>query len=61
MTRTSDEFPTEAKGLPEARSTGWFELRQGGQVDTRIAPVAKRIGGSIVRLLAYNGSIPGPT
>ena len=27
----------------------------------RIAPVAKRIGDATVRMLAYNGSIPGPT
>src|SRR5918996_1640742 len=27
----------------------------------RIAPVAKRIGDETVRMLAYNGSIPGPT
>jgi FtsP/CotA-like multicopper oxidase with cupredoxin domain len=27
----------------------------------RIAPVAKRIGDATVRMLAYDGSIPGPT
>src|SRR4029079_12014760 len=30
-------------------------------VDLRIGPVAKRIGELTVRMLAYNGSIPGPT
>ena len=29
--------------------------------ELRIAPVAKRIGDATVRMLAYNGSIPGPT
>jgi FtsP/CotA-like multicopper oxidase with cupredoxin domain len=27
----------------------------------RIAPVAKRLGAATVRILPYNGSIPGPT
>jgi hypothetical protein len=26
-----------------------------------IAPVAKRVGDATTRMLAYNGSIPGPT
>ena len=29
--------------------------------DLRIGPVAKRLGETTVRMLAYNGSIPGPT
>ena len=29
-------------------------------LDLRIAPVAKRLGDATVRMLAYNGSIPGP-
>jgi FtsP/CotA-like multicopper oxidase with cupredoxin domain len=33
----------------------------GGTFDLRITPVAKRIGDETVRMLAYNGSIPGPT
>jgi hypothetical protein len=31
-----------------------------GEFDLRIAPVAKRLGEVPVRMLAYNGSIPGP-
>jgi FtsP/CotA-like multicopper oxidase with cupredoxin domain len=38
-----------------------FELHDGDSFDLRIAPVAKQLGGAIVRMLAYNGSIPGPT
>jgi FtsP/CotA-like multicopper oxidase with cupredoxin domain len=38
-----------------------FELTDGDQVDLRIAPVAKKLGDVTVRMLAYNGSIPGPT
>ena len=54
-------FPTDAGGLLEAAGSEVVELRSGDEVDLRIAPVAKRIGDSTVRMLAYNGSIPGPT
>src|SRR5574341_215377 len=61
MTITSDHFPTDPTGLPEARSPELFELADGDQFDLRIAPVAKHLGDATVRMLAYNGSIPGPT
>src|SRR5574341_1269625 len=61
MTLTSDHFPTDPTGLPEARSPELFELADGDQFDLRIAPVAKHLGDATVRMLAYNGSIPGPT
>jgi len=61
MTRSSDQFPTDAAGLPQARSSEPFELGDGDQFDLRIAPVAKQLGDATVRMLAYNGSIPGPT
>jgi FtsP/CotA-like multicopper oxidase with cupredoxin domain len=61
MTQTSDRFPTEARGLPEARSPGLVELADGERFALRIAPVAKRIGQTRLRMLAYDGSIPGPT
>ncbi len=56
-----ETFPTETTGLPEATSPEVIELRDGEEFDLRIAPVAKRIGDEMVRMLAYNGSIPGPT
>ena len=31
------------------------------QFDLRIAPVAKQLGDATVRMLGYNGSVPGPT
>ena len=37
------------------------ELADGDEFDLEIAPVTKRIGDATVRMLAYNGSIPGPT
>jgi FtsP/CotA-like multicopper oxidase with cupredoxin domain len=61
MTSRSDHFPTEATGLPEAHAAEVVELSDGDHLDLRIAPVAKHLGDATVRMLAYNGSIPGPT
>ncbi len=61
MSTSSDRFPTEAAGLPEARSPELVELADRDEFELRIAPVAKRLGEAKVRMLAYNGSIPGPT
>jgi FtsP/CotA-like multicopper oxidase with cupredoxin domain len=61
MSTTSDHFPTEVAGLPEARAPELVELGDGDRLDLRIAPVAKQLGDATVRMLAYNGSIPGPT
>jgi len=60
MGTTADHFPTDAGGLAEARAPELVELSDGEQYDLRIAPVAKRLGDANVRMLAYNGSIPGP-
>jgi FtsP/CotA-like multicopper oxidase with cupredoxin domain len=56
-----DRFPTETAGLPAARRADVVELAEGERFELRIAPVTKRIGDATVRMLAYNGSIPGPT
>jgi FtsP/CotA-like multicopper oxidase with cupredoxin domain len=61
MSTTRDHFPTEIEGLPEARPPELVELADGDRFDLRIAPVAKHLGDTTVRMLAYNGSIPGPT
>jgi FtsP/CotA-like multicopper oxidase with cupredoxin domain len=61
MSTTPDHFPTDAGGLPEARSPEPVQLSDGDRFELRIAPVAKRLGDAAVRMLAYNGSIPGPT
>jgi len=60
-THTTDYFPTETAGLPKAVRPDIVELSNGDQFDLRIAPVAKQVGDATVRMLAYNGSIPGPT
>ena len=56
-----DSFPTDPTGLPEAARPQPVELADGDKLDLRIAPVAKRLGDTTVRMLGYNGSIPGPT
>jgi FtsP/CotA-like multicopper oxidase with cupredoxin domain len=61
MSTSPDHFPTEVAGLPEARAPELAELADGDRFELRIAPVAKRLGDVTVRMLAYNGSIPGPT
>jgi FtsP/CotA-like multicopper oxidase with cupredoxin domain len=61
MSTTPDHFPTDLTGLPQARSPELVELSNGDRFDLRIAPVAKPLGDTTVRMLAYNGSIPGPT
>src|SRR5881296_2616592 len=55
------EFPRETEGLPEARATELVELSNGDEFELEILPVKKRIGDATVRMLAYNGSVPGPT
>ena len=59
--RETEHFPRGTEGLPDASSPAVVELVDGDVFDLAIAPVAKTIGESIVRMLAYNGSIPGPT
>src|SRR5918994_336274 len=56
-----DSLPTETEGLPEATRPEIVELSDGDSFNLEIGPVAKRIGEATVRMLAYNGSIPGPT
>jgi FtsP/CotA-like multicopper oxidase with cupredoxin domain len=60
MSATHDHFPTDVAGLPGASSPEQVELKDGEEFDLRIAPVSKRIGDDTVRMLGYNGSIPGP-
>src|SRR4051812_17341559 len=61
MTIPTNEFPRETSGLPAAAATTVIEVSDGDRFPLRIAPVSKRIGDATVRMLAYNGSIPGPT
>src|SRR5215203_4829945 len=54
-------FPTDPSGLPDAGRPQLLELAPGDTLDLEVAPVAKRLGDSTVRMLGYNGSVPGPT
>jgi FtsP/CotA-like multicopper oxidase with cupredoxin domain len=58
---SAESFPTDPSGLPEATRPALVELADGDDLHLRIAPVAKRLDGTTVRMLGYNGSIPGPT
>ncbi|RIQ13602.1 multicopper oxidase family protein [Jiangella rhizosphaerae] len=55
------EFPADPSGLPEAARPALLDLADGDTLHLTVAPVAKRLGDTTVRMLGYNGSIPGPT
>jgi FtsP/CotA-like multicopper oxidase with cupredoxin domain len=55
-----DGFSTDPTGLAPASAPSVVRLRHGDRLDLRIAPVANRTGDDVLRMLAYNGSIPGP-
>src|SRR3954469_23952056 len=65
MTATQDNpattFSTDTAGLDECIPPTAVDLAAGDVFDLRIAPVVKQIGENRVRMIAYNGSIPGPT
>jgi len=54
-------FTTNVEGLDEALDPEVIRLRDGESHAIEIKPVRKRIGDAEVRMLGYNGSIPGPT
>jgi FtsP/CotA-like multicopper oxidase with cupredoxin domain len=56
-----DLFTTETAGLPDASPLRVVRLNDGDQFDLRIGAVRKRIDDADLRMLGYNGSIPGPT
>ena len=55
------EMPSTTEGLPDVRRPEVVELADGDEFELEIAPVKKQIGDATVRMLAYNGSVPGPT
>jgi FtsP/CotA-like multicopper oxidase with cupredoxin domain len=57
----ADSFPTDPAGLSEASPPQLLELADGDTLELRVVPVAKPLGDTTVRMLGYNGSIPGPT
>jgi len=61
VAEVSEQFPTETTDLAEAHGAEVVDLANGDEFELRIAPVAKALGDATVRMLTYNGSIPGPT
>jgi len=56
-----DPFDRDTSGLSEARGTQVVELKDGDAFEMRASMVRKQIGAATVKMLAYNGSVPGPT
>jgi FtsP/CotA-like multicopper oxidase with cupredoxin domain len=54
-------FSTDTSNLEDCLAPALVALADGDTFDLRIAPVVKQLGDDRVRMLAYNGSIPGPT
>src|SRR4249919_85586 len=55
-----DLFTTETAGLPQVASPGVIRLHDGDRLDLCIGPARKNIDDAELRMLAYNGSVPGP-
>jgi len=53
-------FFQKSREIPEAKSTQIISLKNGDTYDLTASFVKKKIQGSEVTMLAYNGSIPGP-
>ncbi len=53
-------FATNIKGTEEVKNTQVVELKNGDTYNLTASIVKKVIDGSEVKMLAYNGSIPGP-
>lgn len=53
-------FSTNTAGLTEAKASETIELKNGDSYDLVASIVKKTIGNTEVKMLAYNGMIPGP-
>src|SRR3989338_8656846 len=52
-------FSTNITGLTEAKASETVELKNGDTYNLSALIVKKTIGNSVVKMLAYNGMIPG--
>jgi hypothetical protein len=57
---SDDLFANETFGLSEVASPEVIQLHDGDSFAFHIQPVSISFDDSMVRMLAYNGSIPGP-
>ena len=53
-------FTTEPGELPSAQPVQTIELKDGDEFNITAAYVKKEVGNRTLRMLAYNGSVPGP-
>ena len=60
-TATSPYCRARPKDCLKHGKTELIELADGDELKLEIVPVKKKIGDATVRMLAYNGSVPGPT
>ena len=54
-------LPHDTDRVPDAARPDLVELADGDEFDLEIAAVRKQLGDATARMLAYGGSIPGPT
>jgi FtsP/CotA-like multicopper oxidase with cupredoxin domain len=55
-----EQFDRSTSGLPAAVAQREHVLSDGAVFELNAAPVSRRLAGRTVRMLAYNGSLPGP-
>lgn len=53
-------FGQSIDGLPDAVATATVELEDGDEYEITASYVRKQVGGRTLRMLAFNGSVPGP-
>lgn len=61
MSSPEATFPRDPSGLPPASPAGSWFVGDGDSVDLIARPVRMQIGEPNVKMLGYDGSIPGPT
>lgn len=59
-TPTYTAFSKSIDGLPESTGPLFVELKDGDTYDISVGYVKKEVANTMLRMLAYNGSIPGP-
>jgi FtsP/CotA-like multicopper oxidase with cupredoxin domain len=59
--QTGNKDLEEISSLPSATTSSIVELEDGATYDLESSFVEKDLNGSLYKMLAYNGSIPGPT
>lgn len=55
-----NEYPKDISNYPEAKASEVVNLKDGDSYNLTASVVKKKINGTDIKMLAYNGSIPGP-